>query len=182
MVVVLIVGGVVFWREQVGAPETDNSKVVMSIPKSVSIAEVDNIKVVTDNERKYNVSVPSNWKVTGIEDTLILDGISDAIVGSSGVSGEGCKVVIKPTDIQNLNQFFSKACESNFDCESYQINSFNENIEAVRLMGNFMGSGDVEYYLRSTSGGGFDRLTMVCSSQEDENVYRDDILSSFVRN
>ena len=45
-----------------------------------------------------------------------------------------------------------------------------------------MGSGDVEYYLRSTSGGGFDRLTMVCSSQEDENVYRDDILSSFVRN
>jgi len=181
IVVVLIVGGVMFWREQVGAPRDGDTDVRTGVPESVVVEEGDKEKVVIDRKRKYQLEVPKEWKITGIDDTLILDGLIDSTVGSSGVSGAGCKVVVKPTDIKDLDEHFSNFCSSNDECDNYEIQSVRNKIKSVSVTGSFMGSGDVEYYLDAGDNSGFDRLTFVCSSKEEEDVYRDQILNSFVR-
>ncbi|PIR76196.1 MAG: hypothetical protein COU32_03510 [Candidatus Magasanikbacteria bacterium CG10_big_fil_rev_8_21_14_0_10_42_10] len=177
----LVLFGVIWWRVSVGEPKHSSEDVVMSIPKDVQVKENVNNQIVTDNARNYVVAIPKNWKVTGVNDTVILDGMKNSVAGTSGVSGEGCRVVITPTNIQNLDEYFSKACSQDTDCESYQIKSLGENINSVVLTGSFMGSGSMEYYLKSNTNQGLDRLTMECSDSKTEDLYRTEILSSFAR-
>ncbi len=180
VLVLLLAYGVFVWVEKAEAPGERTDVIGVD---GVEVVEVEQGKVLVLNENDgYELVVPENWDISSIDGTLILNGLEAEEIGSSGVTGVGCKVTIAETNITDLNNHFDLYCKSNIDCSSYIIKSYNSRIFSITVEGSFMGSGTTEYYLESAKDGGvYQRITMLCSDEEQKKNNIDNILSSLVR-
>lgn len=137
---------------------------------------------IIDDRSSYTIVVPSDWRVVEEKDGVVLNGLEGEVLGSSGVSGTGCKVVVVETEISNPKEYFNSTCKNDPDCTSVNMVKYNESILAVSKVGSFMGSGFIEYYLApQREGGMYDRATFLCSDENKENEMRDKILDTFKR-
>jgi hypothetical protein len=152
-------------------------------PAGVSVETLENgERLVRNEERGYTLQVADDWKISGSAEDLVIDSLTNNAPGSSGITGEGCRVVVVKTGISELENFAKQQCATNLDCSDYEIKNFNDEIQVLTFVGSFMGSGDKEFYLRPvTSSLGYDRLTFVCSDSTLQEMYQNSLLPTFRR-
>lgn len=148
----------------------------------IRVAVSDDMQKIIDDRSGYTIAVPSGWRVIEEEGGVVLSDLEGEVLGSSGVSGAGCKVVVIETEISNPQEYFNSSCKNDPDCTSVNVVEYNESILAVSKVGSFMGSGFIEYYLApQRKGGTYSRATFLCSDEKKESEVRNNILDSFKR-
>ncbi len=183
---VVFIGGFFYYHDSTRTLQqtnmTTDSNVNNQTFNHTHISIIGDTQKVTNDRSGYMIVVPSNWHVVEEEGVIILNGLQEEVLGSSGVSGTGCKVVVVETEISNPKEYFNSTCKNDPDCTSVNMVKYNESILAVSKVGSFMGSDLVEYYLAPQyEGGMYSRATFLCSDEKGEKEMRDRILNTFKR-
>ncbi|MBU0597269.1 hypothetical protein KJ641_02180 [Patescibacteria group bacterium] len=139
-------------------------------------------KVINNAEAKYSIRVPNDWNVTEYDNYIKISNVSDEKIGSSGFSGIGCQTIIQNTNILDLSNYAENYCDSDPDCEKYEIIDINNSLQSLAFFGSFMGTGDITYYLKPLElNKYYTSFSIICSGDSLMNKYIEDLLSSFTR-
>ena len=181
LVVIILAVGFFIFSEPAISP-TDEGESFGVLPDEVEVIGDGKDIIIFNKERDYKVTVGEEWEILQVGDSLVIDNLKNKVDGSSGVGGEGCRVVISSTPINELNSFVKNKCDGDLDCDDFKIEPVSEQISSVVFFGSFMGSGEKEFYLApDASPHTYDRLTIICSDDTNQIKYEQQILSSFRR-
>jgi len=184
LVVVLIVGGVVFWREQVGAPmdaSSDKSDVLPEAPPStVDITNLkDGKRLVVNEEAGYKVTVGSDMYLYSDKlksSDLVIQDYKEPADGYGGLPGCKVFVAVEEGNLSNIEKEVEQECIQDVDCERHSFltkNYGNLNWKEIKYFGQFVGSGNPEYKTEN------DNKIVNLYFQCDEEQFIKEVLENF---
>ncbi|PIR75109.1 MAG: hypothetical protein CO030_02410 [Candidatus Magasanikbacteria bacterium CG_4_9_14_0_2_um_filter_42_11] len=184
LVVVLIVGGVMFWREQVGAPRgasSEKSAVLPEAPPStVAIKKLkDGERLVVNEEAGYEVKVGSDMYLYSDKmesSDLVIQDYKEPADGYGGLPGCKVFVAVEEGNLSNIEKEVEQECIQDTDCERHSFftkNYGNFGWKEIKYFGQFVGSGNPEYKIEN------DDKIVSLYFQCDEESFISEVLENF---
>ena len=134
VVTIVIVGGVVFWRQRVAAPSDSTPIVEDVLPEAPpDVVDVQNLgngeRLVVNEEAGYEVKVASDMYLYSDkleENDLVIQDYKEPADGYGGLPG--CRVIVDVSEgnLDNIETEVKTTCDNSQDCQSYTIKEVND--------------------------------------------------------